>query len=112
MRCDLIEQGDPAADRRRELDEALAKAQDDPARLSASPAVGSMSTSIDDWEAMRRAGEAGHAQRPADELCIDGTRAAEADRRSPTAWLYGDRLRAGRASSSSPTARSARAARG
>ena len=71
----------------------------------------SMSTAIDDWNAMRRAGEAGRLQvrlmvyLPDELNCC--RRRAEADRRGSTATGC-----AWSASNSTPTARSARAARG
>ena len=76
--------------RRRELDQALKKAQE--ILLSSGiTGVGSMSTSLDDWNAMKRAGEAGS---------LDVRLMVYADELKllpqvpyPTEWLYGDRLR-------------------
>jgi len=72
-------------------DEALAKAQ---AQLLAVgvTGVGSMSTSIEDWEAMKRAGAAGTLNVRL-MAYIGAAQAAEAHMK-PTGWLYGDRLRA------------------
>ena len=42
-----------------EIDRGARQGAGDPARLSASPASASMSTSVADWNAFRRAGEAG-----------------------------------------------------
>jgi len=73
-----------------ELDQALAKAQDILLSYGVT-GVGSMSTTLGDWEAMRRAGEAGRLQVRlmvyADELKLLGQVP------KPTPWLYGDRLR-------------------
>jgi predicted amidohydrolase YtcJ len=73
-----------------ELDQALAKAQEILLTYGVT-GVGSMSTTLGDWNAMRRAGEAGRlAVRLmvyADELKL--LSAAP----KPTPWLYGDRLR-------------------
>jgi predicted amidohydrolase YtcJ len=74
-----------------QADEALAKAQEQLLSVGVT-AVGSMSTSVADWEAFRRAGEA-------DTLNVRlmtylyGTESMEAVPR-PTPWLYGGRLRA------------------
>jgi predicted amidohydrolase YtcJ len=73
-----------------ELDQALATAQD--ILLSNGvTGVGSMSTSLGDWNAMRRAGEGGRLQVRlmvyADELKL------LAEVPAPTPWLYGDRLK-------------------
>jgi predicted amidohydrolase YtcJ len=73
-----------------ELDQALAKAQEILLSYGVT-SVGSMSTSLVDWEAIRRAGDAGRLQvrlmAYADELHLLG----EVPR--PTPWLYGDRLK-------------------
>jgi predicted amidohydrolase YtcJ len=73
-----------------ELDEALAKAQEILLSYGVT-GVGSMSTALGDWEAMRRAGEAGRLNVRlmvyADELKL------LAQQPHPTDWLYGDRLR-------------------
>jgi predicted amidohydrolase YtcJ len=54
-------------------------------------AVGSMSTSMDDWKTFRRAGEAGHLN----VRLVSYMNAPEAadSNQAPTPWLYGDRLR-------------------
>jgi len=72
-------------------DEALAKAQAQLLSVGVT-GVGSMSTSIDDWEAMKRAGAAGTLNVRL-MAYIGATQAAEANMR-PTGWLYRDRLRA------------------
>ena len=90
---DLIDEAVPAPTQP-QMDVALAKAQDILLGFGVT-GVGSMSTSLDDWNALRRAGDAGtlkvrlmvYAARP---------RAAAAQSPHPTPWLYGDRLRAGR----------------
>ena len=73
-----------------ESDQALAKAQDILLSYGVT-GVGSMSTSLADWQAMKRAGDAGRLNVRlmvyADELNL---LAAEP---RPTPWLYGDRLR-------------------
>jgi hypothetical protein len=73
-----------------ELDQALAKAQDILLSFGVT-GVGSMSTPLADWYAMRRAGDAGRLNVRfmvyADEL---GPLQAVP---KPTEWLYGDRLR-------------------
>ncbi|HKP34901.1 MAG TPA: amidohydrolase [Sphingomicrobium sp.] len=73
-----------------ELDQALAKAQDILLSYGVT-GVGSMSTTLGDWRAMKRAGDAGRLNVRlmvyADELRLLG----EVPR--PTDWLYGDRLR-------------------
>ena len=73
-----------------ESDQALAKAQDILLSYGIT-GVGSMSTSLDDWNAMRRAGESGRLNERlmvyADELKLLGAEP------KPTPWLYGDRLR-------------------
>jgi predicted amidohydrolase YtcJ len=73
-----------------ENDQALAKAEDILLSYGVT-GVGSMSTSLDDWNAMRRAGNAGRLQVRlmvyADKLNLLKTVPR------PTPWLYGDRLR-------------------
>jgi len=73
-----------------ELDQAFAKAQDILLGFGVT-GVGSMSTGLGDWEAIKRAGDAGRLEVLfmvyADELNL-----LEAEPR-PTPWLYGDRLR-------------------
>lgn len=73
-----------------ENDQALAKAQDILLSYGVT-GVGSMSTSLGDWQAMRRAGDAGRLQVRlmvyADELKLLG------EVPHPTEWLYGDQLR-------------------
>jgi len=73
-----------------ETDQALAKAQEILLGYGVT-GVGSMSTTMDAWSAMRRAGEAGRLSVRmmvyADELKL-----LSAEPR-PTPWLYGDRLR-------------------
>lgn len=54
--------------------------------------VGSMSTSLDDWDAFRRSGEAGTLQVRL-MVYLLGTEPLQVIPK-PTAWLYGDRLRA------------------
>ena len=78
----------PATDA--ESDEALAKAQD--TLLSHGiTGVGSMSTTLADWQAMRRAG---HADRLQVRLMVyaDELKLLNAEPQ-PTKWVYGDRLR-------------------
>jgi predicted amidohydrolase YtcJ len=73
-----------------EFDEALAKAQDILLSYGVT-GVGSMSTGLGDWNAMKRAGNAGRLQVRlmvyADELKL------LPQVPHPTGWLYGDRLR-------------------
>jgi hypothetical protein len=73
-----------------ELDQALAKAQDILLSYGVT-GVGSMSTSLTDWNAMKRAGDAGQLNVRlmvyGDELKLLSEVPA------PTQWLYGDRLR-------------------
>ena len=73
-----------------ELDRAFAKAQDILLSFGVT-GVGSMSTALGDWEAMKRAGESGRLDVRfmvyADELNL------LKEVPQPTAWLYGDRLR-------------------
>jgi len=72
-------------------DEALAKAQEQLLSVGVT-GVGSMSTSIDDWEAMKRAGEAGTLNVRL-MVYLGGTNSLAAVPK-PTPWLYDDRLRA------------------
>jgi predicted amidohydrolase YtcJ len=85
----LIDKAIPAATPA-ELDEALAKAQDILLSYGVT-GVGSMSTALGDWQAMKRAGDAGRLSVRlmvyADELRL------LAEVPHPTDWLYGDRLR-------------------
>src|SRR5436190_7387663 len=78
----------PATDA--ENDEALAKAQDTLLSYGVT-GVGSMSTTLADWQAMRRAGDANRLQVRlmvyADELKLLNAEP------QPTKWVYGDRLR-------------------
>jgi predicted amidohydrolase YtcJ len=73
-----------------ELDQDLAKAQDILLSFGVT-AVGSMSTALGDWEAMKRAGDAGRLSVRfmvyADELDLLNVEPR------PTPWLFGDRLR-------------------
>jgi hypothetical protein len=73
-----------------ESDQALAKAQDILLSYGVT-GVGSMSTSLDDWNAMRRSGESGRLNVRlmvyADELKLLSVVP------QPTPWLYSDRLR-------------------
>jgi predicted amidohydrolase YtcJ len=73
-----------------ERDQALAKAQEILLGYGVTGA-GSMSTSLADWEAFRRAGEAGTLQVRLMTYMTEAE-AAQAKLR-PTAWEYGDRLR-------------------
>jgi hypothetical protein len=72
-------------------DEALAKAQQQLLSVGVT-AVGSMSTSVADWEAMKRAGAAGTLNVRL-MVYLSGTESLAAVP-SPTPWIYGDRLRA------------------
>jgi len=74
-----------------EVDQALAKAQEILLGFGVT-GVGSMSTSLSDWQAFRRAGEAGRLQVRLMSYLI-GDNALQAVPH-PTPWLYGDRLRA------------------
>ena len=74
-----------------DLDQALAKAQEI-LLADGVTGVGSMSTSIADWQAFRRAGEAGRLNVRL-MAYLSGTQSMSAVPH-PTAWLYGDRLRA------------------
>jgi predicted amidohydrolase YtcJ len=74
-----------------ELDQALAKAQEILLGYGVT-GVGSMSTSVADWNAFRRAGEAGtlNVRLMSYLLGVESMKAVP----HPTPWLYGDRLRA------------------
>ena len=72
-------------------DQALAKAQEQLVAVGIT-GVGSMSTSIADWEAMKRAGSAGTLNVRL-MVYLSGTESLAAVP-SPTPWLQGDRLRA------------------
>ena len=72
-------------------DEALAKAQEQLLSVGVTGA-GSMSTSVADWEAMKRAGAAGTLNVRL-MVYLSGTKSLAAVP-APTPWLYGDRLRA------------------
>jgi predicted amidohydrolase YtcJ len=72
-------------------DKALAMAQEQLLSVGVT-AVGSMSTSLDDWEAFRRAGQSGKLQVRLMSY-IYGPDALKAVPK-PTPWLYNDRLRA------------------
>jgi predicted amidohydrolase YtcJ len=74
-----------------EADTALQKAQDILLAFGVT-GVGSMSTSVADWQAFRRAGEAGRLNVRL-MAYMSGTESMTAVPR-PTAWLYGGRLRA------------------
>jgi predicted amidohydrolase YtcJ len=73
-----------------ELDEALAKAQQILLGFGVT-AVGSMSTALGDWEAMRRAAEAGRLN-VRFMVYAEGLEPLKVAPH-PTPWLYGDRLR-------------------
>ncbi|MEO6225938.1 MAG: amidohydrolase [Sphingomicrobium sp.] len=72
-----------------ELDQALAKSQDILLGYGVT-AVGSMSTSTGDWQAFRRAGEAGTLNV---RLITYLSAARDLAVKAPTPWLFGDRLR-------------------
>jgi predicted amidohydrolase YtcJ len=74
-----------------EEDKALAKAQEILLSVGVT-GIGSMSTSLADWQAFNRAGAAGTLKVRL-MAYITAAEAAEANMR-PTGWLYGDRLRA------------------
>ena len=74
-----------------ELDQALAKSQEILLGFGVT-GVGSMSTSVADWQAFRRAGEAGRLNVRLMSYLL-GTESMKAVPH-PTPWLYGDRLRA------------------
>jgi len=86
---ELIDKATPPATAA-EFDRAFAKAEEILLGYGVT-GVGSMSTGLPDWEAMRRAGEAGRLQLRlmvyADELNLLG------EVPHPTDWLFGDRLR-------------------
>ena len=75
-----------------ELDQALAKAQEILLGYGVT-GVGSMSTALEDWEAMKRAGDAGRLS-VRFMVYAEGLEALKAVPH-PTPWLYGDRLRMG-----------------
>ncbi|MGE5562672.1 MAG: amidohydrolase [Bacillota bacterium] len=75
-----------------EMDRALAKAQEILLGFGVT-GVGSMSTSLDDWNAFRRAGDAGRLNVRL-MVYLLGTEPL-ATIPHPTDWMYGDRLRAG-----------------
>ena len=87
----LIEKAVPQASPA-ELDQALAKAQDILLGFGVT-GVGSMSTALVDWQAMRRAGDAGTLS-VRFMVYADGLDPLKAVPH-PTDWLYGDRLRMG-----------------
>ncbi|HEX8841542.1 MAG TPA: amidohydrolase family protein [Sphingomicrobium sp.] len=74
-----------------EMDRALAKSQDILLGFGVT-GVGSMSTSLDDWAAMKRAGEA-RTLKVRFMVYLGGVKSIDAVP-GPTPWLYGDRLRA------------------
>jgi len=74
-----------------DLDQALAKAQEILLGFGVT-GVGSMSTSVADWEAFRRAGESGRLNVRLMAYLL-GTESMKAVPH-PTDWMYGDRLRA------------------
>jgi predicted amidohydrolase YtcJ len=74
-----------------ERDEALAEAQVQLLSFGIT-GVGSMSTSLDDWETFRRAGESGRLKVRLMSYLIGAEALAAVPK--PTPWLYGDRLRA------------------
>jgi hypothetical protein len=87
----LIERARPAPSPA-ELDQALAKSQEILLGFGVT-AVGSMSTSLSDWNAMRRAGEA-HTLNVRLMVYAEGLEPLKSVPH-PTDWLYGDRLRMG-----------------
>jgi len=87
---DLIRKAVPARTSA-QADEALAKAQEQLLSVGVT-AVGSMSTSVADWETFRRAGEAGTLNVRLMSY-LSGTESMTAVPQ-PTPWLYEDRLRA------------------
>ncbi len=87
----LIEKAEPPATPL-ENDQALAKAQDILLSYGVT-GVGSMTTSLADWQAMRRAGDAGRLNIRL-MVYADGLEPLREVPR-PTSWLYGDRLRLG-----------------
>jgi predicted amidohydrolase YtcJ len=86
----LINRAIPAATPA-EVDQALAKSQEILLGVGVT-GVGSMSTSLADWQAFNRAGSTGTLQVRL-MAYIAAAQAAEANMK-PTGWLYGDRLRA------------------
>ena len=86
----LIDQAIPKATDA-QMDQALAKSQEILLGFGVT-GVGSMSTSLADWQAFNRAGQAGTLQVRLTAY-ITAAQAAEANMR-PSGWLYGDRLRA------------------
>jgi hypothetical protein len=88
---DLIDKAVPTPSAA-ELDQALAKAQEILLGFGVT-GVGSMSTSLPDWNAMRRAGEA-HTLNVRLMVYAEGLDPLKAVPH-PTDWLYGDRLRMG-----------------
>jgi predicted amidohydrolase YtcJ len=86
----LIDKAIPAATPA-DLDQALAKAQEILVGFGVT-GVGSMSTSVADWEAFRRAGEAGRLNVRLMSYLL-GTESMAAVPH-PTDWMFGDRLRA------------------
>src|SRR3954468_7969575 len=88
---DLVERGipKPTVEQR---DQALAKSQDILLGFGVT-GVGSMSTSVDDWNSFRRAGETGrlHVRLMS---YLSGTESLMVVPK-PTSWLYGDQLGAG-----------------
>jgi predicted amidohydrolase YtcJ len=74
-----------------QMDEAFAKSQETLLGFGVT-GVGSMSTSLDDWNTFKRAGDAGtlNVRLMVYLLGLDPLKAVP----QPTAWLYGDRLRA------------------
>ena len=86
----LIDQAIPKATDA-QMDQALAKSQEILLGFGVT-GVGSMSTSLADWQAFNRAGQAGTLQVRL-MAYITAAQAAEANMR-PSGWQYGDRLRA------------------
>ena len=86
----LIDQAIPKATDA-QIDQALAKSQEILLGFGVT-GVGSMSTSLADWQAFNRAGQAGTLQVRL-MAYITAAQAAEANMR-PSGWQYGDRLRA------------------
>ena len=74
-----------------QLDEALAKSQQILLSVGVT-GVGSMSTSLADWQAFRRAGDSGRLNVRL--MAYIGAQQASEAKMRPTGWLYGDRLRA------------------
>ena len=86
----LIDQAIPKATNA-QIDQALAKSQEILLGFGVT-GVGSMSTSLADWQAFNRAGQAGTLQVRL-MAYITAAQAAESNMQ-PSGWLYGDRLRA------------------